>query len=156
MNQEGKGTDEAIENRNYLSKRMTDEISEVIRVLEETTQTDGASRMNGVNGVNLGDMSFVEIVKKVSQQLTGNGSMEGSQTAIQHIVELGYKVADGFEGQTKTDLLEICNELDRVNHQIGGNLSDPRAKKQLADIVKKLENRINSAVITRIIQDMAD
>ena len=28
--QEGKGTDEAIENRNYLAKRMTDEISEVI------------------------------------------------------------------------------------------------------------------------------
>ena len=30
MLQEGKGTDEAIENRNYLAKRMTDEISEVI------------------------------------------------------------------------------------------------------------------------------
>ena len=29
MLQEGKGTDEAIENRNYLAKRMTDEISEV-------------------------------------------------------------------------------------------------------------------------------
>ena len=33
MLQEGKGTDEAIENRNYLAKRMTDEISEVILFL---------------------------------------------------------------------------------------------------------------------------
>ena len=33
MLQEGKGTDEAIENRNYLAKRMTDEISEVILVV---------------------------------------------------------------------------------------------------------------------------
>merc|ERR1719189_3097865 len=66
MSQEGKGTDEAVENRNYLSKRMTDEISEVIRVLDESTQTDGSGRMNGGggHGVVLAEMSFHEVVKK--------------------------------------------------------------------------------------------
>ena len=33
----GKKTDEAIENRNYLASRMTDEINEIIRVLQLTT-----------------------------------------------------------------------------------------------------------------------
>lgn len=33
----GKGIDEAAENRNYLAQRMTDEINEIIRVLQLTT-----------------------------------------------------------------------------------------------------------------------
>ena len=77
--QEGKGTDEAIENRNYLAKRMTDEISEVIlflidewiwswfelqvmRILEESAQTDNSGKIaNGMNGLNLTDMTFHEV-----------------------------------------------------------------------------------------------
>lgn len=34
---EGKGVEEAAENRNYLSQRMVDEINEIIRVLQLTT-----------------------------------------------------------------------------------------------------------------------
>jgi len=33
----GKGAEEAAENRNYLAQRMTDEINEIIRVLQMTT-----------------------------------------------------------------------------------------------------------------------
>jgi vinculin len=33
----GKGNEEAAENRNYLAGRMTDEINEIIRVLQLTT-----------------------------------------------------------------------------------------------------------------------
>lgn len=33
---EGKGVEEAAENRNYLARRMTDEINEIIRVLQLT------------------------------------------------------------------------------------------------------------------------
>lgn len=33
----GKKTEEAAENRNYLASRMTDEINEIIRVLQLTT-----------------------------------------------------------------------------------------------------------------------
>ena len=77
MLQEGKGTDEAIENRNYLAKRMTDEISEVIllhvgrwiwwkfqvmRILEESAQTDNSGKIvNGMNGLNLTEMTFHEV-----------------------------------------------------------------------------------------------
>lgn len=34
---QGKKTNEAVENRNYLASRMTDEINEIIRVLQLTT-----------------------------------------------------------------------------------------------------------------------
>lgn len=47
----GKKVDEAAENRNYLARRMTDEINEIIRVLQLTTydedewQSDNLTRI---------------------------------------------------------------------------------------------------------------
>ena len=89
--QEGKGTDEAIENRNYLAKRMTDEISEVIlfpihlhidewiwsslqlqvmRILEESAQTDNSGKIvNGMNGLNLTDMTFHEVAMTMRKKI---------------------------------------------------------------------------------------
>ncbi len=37
---EGKGADEAVENRNYLARRMTDEMEDVIRALEDASAGD--------------------------------------------------------------------------------------------------------------------
>ena len=89
--QEGKGTDEAIENRNYLAKRMTDEISEVIlflshlhldqwiwssfqlqvmRILEESAQTDNSGKIvNGMNGLNLTDLTFHEVAMRIEMEV---------------------------------------------------------------------------------------
>merc|ERR1719189_1346269 len=91
LNQEGKGTDEAIENRNYLAKRMTDEISEVMRILEESAQTDNSGKIvNGMNGLNLSDMTFHEVTKKIGQVLGGSGDAGACHQLVNH---LGHKVA---------------------------------------------------------------
>ena len=157
LNQEGTGTDEAIENRNYLAKRMHDEISEVMRILEESAQSEGSGRVNGVSGLNMSEMTFHEVTKKINQMLSSATlDRQLNQQVIQQIVELGYKISEGFDGQTKNEIIDACNELDRVNHQHGNNLNDARARQTVAITIEKLENTINEAVITRIIQDMAD
>merc|ERR1719394_2244898 len=157
LNQEGKGTDEAIENRNYLAKRMTDEISEVMRILEESAQTDNTGKIvNGMNGLNLADMTFHEVTKKISRLLPGSGDAGACHQLVGHLLQLGYKVSEGFDGQTRTELLEAGNELDRVNHQLGSNLSSQGSRQTLKAAVQRLEERVNQAVINRIIQDMAD
>jgi len=157
LNQEGKGTDEAIENRNYLAKRMTDEISEVMRILEESAQTDNSGKIvNGMNGLNLTDLTFHEVTKKIGQLLGGSGDAGACHQLVNHLVQLGYKVSEGFDGQTRTELLEAGNELDRVNHQLGSNLSSQGSRQTLNAAVQRLEERVNQAVINRIIQDMAD
>jgi len=157
LNQEGTGTDEAIENRNYLAKRMHDEISEVMRILEESAQSEGSGRVNGVSGLNMSEMTFHEVTKKINQMLSSAAlDRQLNQQVIQQIVELGYKISEGFDGQTKNEIIDACNELDRVNHQHGNNLNDARARQTVTTTIEKLENTINEAVITRIIQDMAD
>jgi hypothetical protein len=81
LSKEGcKGTEEAVENRNYLSKRMTDEITEVQRILEETNRVDTAGlKMGGVQQggqnqmISLAEMTFHELIKKINREEAGIG-----------------------------------------------------------------------------------
>jgi len=160
LNQEGAGTDEAIANRNYLAGRMHDEISEVIRVLEESAQSEGGGRVvtNGsAGGVSLGELTFQELVKKLVTLLAGSAvdpALCGA--AVQQAMQLGYKISEGFEGGARAEIINVCNELDRVAHQQGGSMGDGRARQEVAAAVRRLEAAVNEAAVSRIIQDMAD
>ena len=46
--------EEAVENRNYLAKRMTEEITEIINILEDSAKADemNAKVSAGMNGSN--------------------------------------------------------------------------------------------------------
>jgi len=142
LNQEGAGTEEGVENRNYLAKRMTDEISQVMRILEDSAQTDTSSRLLSGTGVNLTDLSFHEVVKRVNQLVSTNSDVSGEM--IKHIVDTAHKIAECFDGKTRNGILQACADLER---------SDQR---NIASSLLKLEQRINEVVINRIIQDMAD
>lgn len=48
MSQGGKGAEEAAENRNYLALRMTDEINEIIRVLQLTSYDEEQSDLDNL------------------------------------------------------------------------------------------------------------
>jgi len=143
LNQEGKGTEEAVENRNYLAKRMTEEIAEVMRLLEESAQTDTSGKLlNGVGGFSIADMTFHEIMKKINQQLSNKSDV--NQEMTQHILEMAYKIAECFDGTSRNTILQACSNVERADRQSVG----------LA--IQNLELRINEIVIDRIIQDMAD
>lgn len=48
MSQGGKGAEEAAENRNYLAQRMSDEINEIIRVLQLTSYDEEQSDLDNL------------------------------------------------------------------------------------------------------------
>ena len=117
-----KGMEEAVENRNYLAKRMTEEIAEIINILEDSTHADeNGARVasHGINhsgGLELTEMTFTEIVKKLNQLLgSGQGGVmveqQLNQRSIQHLVDLAFKITEGFDGHIKAELLEKCNLL---------------------------------------------
>ena len=127
-----------------------------MRILEESAQTDNSGKIvNGMNGLNLTDMTFhevamrikerrmdgkdiaLQVTKKIGQVLGGSGDAGACHQLVNHLVQLGYKVkptfssildkhqdcfpivlgeqvSEGFDGQTRTELLEAGNELDRV------------------------------------------
>ena len=75
---------------------------------------------------------------------------------MKYMVDLGFKIAESFEGSIKNDILGAVNNLEKVNRQDGSNLSNADARKRLGESLKMLETLINEAVINRIINDMAD
>lgn len=166
--QDGKGIDEAVENRNYLAKRMQEEITEISRALEEASRNAAVDGITGISSavnqasgsdlshMNMSEMTFHENVKKIEHFLsTGNLSVV-NQSSIKYMVDLGFKIANSFEGTIKTEILDAVNNLDKVNRQDGNNLSNQDSRKTLGEALKRLETLINEAVINRIINDMAD
>ena len=157
LSKEGKGTEEAVENRNYLAKRMADEVAEIQRLLEESTcapsDANGGSGAAG-NGQSqiMAEMTFHELLNKVNSSLASKSVGSVSQQSIRTVVEQGFKIADGFDGRVKAEIIEICNELDRVSRQMGRSMGDPKTRKAISDLVRKLEMRVSMAVIDRIIQ----
>ena len=74
------------------------------------------------------EMTFHEIVKKMNQLLgSGGGSGKNgnaalveqqlNQRSIQFLVDLAFKITEGFDGHVKSELLQKCNQLDTINRQ---------------------------------------
>jgi hypothetical protein len=162
--QDGKGMDEAVENRNYLAKRMTEEITEITRALEECSRSDGidggtASNMKTTSEssqISMSEMTFHENMKKIEHALVTGNVSNISHISIKYMVDLGFKIADSFEGSIKNDIVGVVNNLDKLNRQEGNNLSNAESRRRIGEALKTLETLINEAVINRIINDMAD
>ncbi|XP_029665689.1 vinculin isoform X4 [Formica exsecta] len=280
ISQGGKGADEAAENRNYLSGRMSDELNEIIRVLQLTTYDeeewdadqltvlkkaqsaiesriraaydwldDGLALRGGVGEKSLRQIieqasrlaerylspSQAEPISKLASQIvtmtdalcelrqnekgttpqaealargikeklnelrgsvasalvaadksgtaqtahTVTGRLEQAnkwllnphhddkglgKRAIALIIHEGKKVAEGLPGIHKAEILQLCDEVDNLSHQLAdlcahGQGNTPRAQeiaRQLSHKLYELKNRIQQAVVSRVVEDFID
>lgn len=280
ISQGGKGADEAAENRNYLSGRMSDELNEIIRVLQLTTYDeeewdadqltvlkkaqsaiesriraaydwldDGLALRGGVGEKSLRQIieqalrlaehylspSQAEPISKLASQtvtmtdalcelrqnekgttpqaealarsikeklneLRGlvasalvaadkSGTAQTAHTvagrleqankwllnpqhddkglgkrAIALIIHEGKKVAEGLPGIHKAEILQLCDEVDNLSHQLAdlcahGQGNTPRAQdiaRHLSHKLHELKNRIQQAVVSRVVEDFID
>jgi vinculin len=104
-------------------------------------------------GTNLNEMTFHEIAIKLQQLLKSQQSID--HRSLMHLLQLGFKIADNFEGQARSEILESCNDLDGFLRQ-SGNSQNPEVTRRLSDLLIKLRQRIEDATINRIILDMSD
>ncbi|XP_071566843.1 vinculin isoform X7 [Temnothorax nylanderi] len=280
ISQGGKGADEAAENRNYLSGRMSDELNEIIRVLQLTTYDeeewdadqltvlkkaqsaiesriraaydwldDGLALRGGVGEKSLRQIieqasrlaerylspSQAEPISKLASQIVTmtdalcelrqnekgttpqaealarsikeklnelrglvasalvaadkSGTAQTAHTvagrleqankwllnpqhddkglgkrAIALIIHEGKKVAEGLPGIHKAEILQLCDEVDNLSHQLAdlcahGQGNTPRAQdiaRQLSHKLYELKNRIQQAVVSRVVEDFID
>ncbi|XP_017781346.1 PREDICTED: vinculin isoform X7 [Nicrophorus vespilloides] len=86
------------------------------------------------------------------------------QRAIQAIVEEGRKVADGLPGIQKSEVQQLCNEVDDLTRFLrdlcaSGEGNSPQAReisKRLAHKLHELKEKINQAVVNRVVEDFID
>ncbi|XP_075154748.1 vinculin [Haematobia irritans] len=272
VEQQGKGVEEAAENRNYLASRMSDEIQEIIRVLQLTTYDEDTSELDNLtvlkklnNAINtkaelandwlnnpyalrggvgekalrqiienaneiserclpqdsypirrtadeiaamtnslcelrqdgkgtspqaeslarsirekLGDLQSqiqhaVIGVNKAGVQQTAHtiqGRLEQAVKWLQHpeindgglgeravnlIVEEGRKVAEGCPGHQKAEIMQLCDEVERLKRQAAGNTPAAKeAAKKLTQKLHELKAAVQNALVNRIVQDFMD
>ena len=86
------------------------------------------------------------------------------QRAIGLVVEEARKVAEGLPGVQKSELLNLSEEVDSLYHHLGdlsrrGEGSSPQAQVLSNQLIRKLaelKNKIQSAVINRVVEDFVD
>ncbi|XP_012260269.1 vinculin isoform X10 [Athalia rosae] len=86
------------------------------------------------------------------------------QRAIALIVHEGKQVAEGLPGIHKAEILNLCDEVDNLSRQLGdlcacGQGNTPRAQetaRQLSQKLYELKNRIQQAVVSRVVEDFID
>ncbi|KAI8122710.1 Vinculin [Lucilia cuprina] len=272
VEQQGKGVEEAAENRNYLASRMSDEIQEIIRVLQLTTYDEDTSELDNLtvlkklnNAINtkaelandwlnnpyalrggVGEKALRQIIenaneiserclpqdsypiRRLADEITamanslcelrqeGKGTSPQAeslarsireklgdlQSQIQHavvgvdkagvqqtahtiqgrleqavkwlqnpevndgglgeravnlIVEEGRKVAEGCPGHQKAEIMQLCDEVERLKRQAAGNT--PVAKEAAKKLIQKLHElkaAVQNALVNRIVQDFMD
>uniref|UniRef100_A0ABD2W031 Vinculin n=1 Tax=Trichogramma kaykai TaxID=54128 RepID=A0ABD2W031_9HYME len=86
------------------------------------------------------------------------------QKAIALIIQEGKKVADGLPGIHRVEILQLCDEVDNLSHQLGelcarGEGNGPRAQdvaRKLSHSLHELKNKIQQAVVSRVVEDFID
>ncbi|XP_034942964.1 vinculin isoform X5 [Chelonus insularis] len=86
------------------------------------------------------------------------------QRAIAMIVHEGKKVAEGLPGIHKAEILQLCDEIESLSRQLSdlcahGQGNTPRAQeiaRQLSQKLYELKNRIQQAVVSRVVEDFID
>ncbi|XP_055612163.1 vinculin [Uranotaenia lowii] len=145
--QNGKGSDEAAENRNYLASRMSEEIQEIIRVLQLTTYDEDQSELDNLT-----------VLKKIHNVM--NNKMEAAvdwlknpyalrggigEKALRQIVENGMKVADRCLPQDSHIIRKLGGDITAMTNTLcdlrqDGKGTTPQADSIARDIRDKLGN----------------
>lgn len=89
--QDGKGVEEAAENRNYLCGRMSEELNEIIRVLQLTTYDEDEW-----------DSDNLTVMKKVQNAIESSMQNAHDWLKASHILFVPYVMSDDFI-ETKID-----------------------------------------------------
>jgi len=151
ISQGGKGYEEAGENRNYLASRMTDEVGEIIRVLQLVTYDE--EEWSGDN-LQVLRRSAATIETKMEpaldflrdpKALTGGVGEKSLRTILEHAL----KVAEGSLPLDSDHLRHIASDVTTLTN----GLSELRAQgrgitPQAENLARTIESRLNEVYVS--------
>lgn len=157
MEQGGKGADEAAENRNYLSSRMSDEIQEIIRVLQLTTYDEDTSELDNLTVLKKINNAIHNKMEPALDWLANPYALRGGvgEKALRQIIENAYKAADRCLPQDAYVIRKLAGEISSMANKLcdlrqEGKGNSPQALQLAKDIRDKLhglEQSVLNAVI---------
>jgi len=152
----GKGNEEAAENRNYLAGRMTDEINEIIRVLQLTTYDEDEWDADQLTAMKRACNALESKMQAAVDWLEDPHARGGGvgEKSIRQIIELAEKVAEHSLPDDQKALRKLCSELTSLTDALvelraSGQGATPQAEGLARSIRQKLVE-LNQLVQTAV------
>jgi len=156
ITQGGKGNEEAAENRNYLAGRMTDEINEIIRVLQLTTYDEDEWDADQLTAMKRACNALESKLQAAIDWLEDPNALRGGvgEKSIRQIIELAERVADRALPDDQKALRKLCSELTALTDALcelrqDGQGATPQAEGLARSIRQKL-GELNTLVQTAV------
>ncbi|XP_030749067.1 vinculin isoform X6 [Sitophilus oryzae] len=157
VSQGGKGAEEAAENRNYLAKRMTDEINEIIRVLQLTSYDEEQSELDNLTVLKKLQNAIQNKLNAANDWLLDPTAVRGGvgEKSLRQIIEDAQKVAERCLPQDRHNINKICSDLTTMTDALcelrqDGKGATPQAESLARGIREKLgelQHAVNNAII---------
>jgi len=145
LSQGGKGHEEAAENRNYLASRMTDEVGEIIRVLqlvtydEEDWSSDNVQALRKTVGVIDSKMGAAQ--DWLRDPLSAGGGM--GERSVRGVLELASKVAERSLPLDSEHLRRLTSDIDAMTSALVELRDSGRgASPQAESLARNLQSRL--------------
>lgn len=154
--QKGKTVSEAAENRNYLVQRMTEEINEIIRVLQLTTydeddwETDDSTRLKKAQNLIMSKLSSAHDWLEDPTAVTGGVG----EKAVRSIIDAARKVSDVILPNDRDPIRKSANDIESMTNSLcelrdEGNGASVRAQSlgpSINNQIKNLSYLVNKAI----------
>ncbi|XP_070565645.1 vinculin-like isoform X29 [Ptychodera flava] len=152
----GRGVPEAAENRNYVVSKMSQEIHEIIRILQLTTYDEEGWDVDDITVMKKAQAGILGQID-LAREWLGNPSADPSglgERSIRQIVDEARKVAAICDGPERDELMRVADEISAMTDQLAhmrarGEGNSPEAQqlaRAIQDRVEYLGGRVDSAV----------
>ncbi|CAG2057810.1 unnamed protein product, partial [Timema podura] len=156
IGQGGKGVDEAAENRNYLSQRMTDEINEIIRVLQLTTYDEEEWDADNLTVMKKSYNAIEGKIRTAHDWLEDPLALRGGvgEKSVRQILDHAYKVAERSLPHDADTIRKQCSDITTMTDALcelrqEGKGATPQAEalsRGIQDKLRDLYTIVNRAV----------
>ncbi|GAB6023144.1 hypothetical protein CHUAL_007224 [Chamberlinius hualienensis] len=155
--QGGKGLDEAAENRNYLAQRMTDEINEIIRVLQLTTYDEDEWDADNLTVMKKAQNAISGKMQAASDWLGDPLALKGGigEKSLRQILDYSNRVAERCLPQDRDIIRKMVGDIQSMTDALcelrqDGKGASPQAQSLAKGIQQKLHELnalVNRAVL---------
>ncbi|XP_039959474.1 vinculin [Bactrocera tryoni] len=157
VEQQGKGTEEAAENRNYLASRMSDEIQEIIRVLQLTTYDEDTSELDNLTVLKKLSNAINNKSELANDWLSNPYALKGGvgEKALRQIIDNANEISERCLPQDAYPIRRLADEIGAMTNSLcelrqDGKGTSPQAESLARAIRGKLgdlQSLVRNAVV---------
>ncbi|XP_033214568.1 vinculin isoform X3 [Belonocnema kinseyi] len=154
----GKGAEEAAENRNYLTGRMSDELNEIIRVLQLTTYDEEEWDADHLTVLKKAQSAIESRIREAFDWLDNGSALRGGvgEKSIRQIIDQAQRLADRYLPPSQAEpmaklageITTMTNALCELRQQGKGNTPQAEAlARGIKDKLNQLRSNVASALV---------